>query len=464
MIPHLRQTALATTRRDSSPAVTLLSLEEEEEEAHRRSERCCRAVVGCCHQARYTCPKCHVPYCSVTCYQRHSGGDAKDGRSCTEEFYKHRVSQVLQLEVKEKSNDVRHMLNSVHQQRCNPVEQHPVQNKEAHLSQKELVQLLSLMEQYENDDDGMARVLSSLSPRVQATVERVTREHALGSGDASLNDWFLEPWYPWWRTELVALDSQDEDESLDAESETEPIKTLDERIMAVPSFDTIFRPKKSTLQPLQYNLVDILQSAVGMLRLYHGVDNAVELPVEAYHSVVQGSMVLSQDARFDSLEDVLADCARRLSTKRALGIALSTDKGCSSTPWTVLSHDVVLMSQNHRLVARALLETSDVINAAISKQKKSSAADVVSEMRRVRKKLQFYLSWSLAHRDRVARLSTSISDWVADWKMPADDEYCGVVSLLELQLPSETSKTSGGRWSGNRDESNCGGLLLEEVL
>ena len=69
-----------------------------------------RCYVCTIRPGQYTCPRCHIPYCSIGCYQKHgvtspaSDSDASStGSGCIENFYEQRVTQILQLEVSERS-------------------------------------------------------------------------------------------------------------------------------------------------------------------------------------------------------------------------------------------------------------------------------------------------------------------------------------------------------------------------
>jgi HIT zinc finger len=87
-------------------------------------------AVCCQHESRYNCPRCHLPYCSVECYRIHTSTTAKrkDGGTnpsssnssssspCTEEFYQNRVTEILRLEVVEKQDTTRQILNRHYQQ------------------------------------------------------------------------------------------------------------------------------------------------------------------------------------------------------------------------------------------------------------------------------------------------------------------------------------------------------------
>jgi len=166
-----------------------------------------------CHdnQARYTCPKCELPYCSVQCYQTHNNdqnkNDAAGGSSssCTESFYKDRVSQVLQLEVKEKKGDMQQILTRIHNQQqgqhqyaddalSRSTDTRRMIDDDSRLSQDELVQLLSILEKSQEDDEKLERLMSSLPGRVQKAVQGILRD--AGGNASNLQDWILEDWHP----------------------------------------------------------------------------------------------------------------------------------------------------------------------------------------------------------------------------------------------------------------------------
>jgi lysozyme family protein len=79
-------------------------------------------------------------------------------------------------------------------------------------------------------------------------------------------------------------------------------------------------------------------------------------------------------------------------------------------------------------------------------------------MRRFRKKVEYYLSWSQANTDTVSDLAADIETWISDWK-PQSSSLVGnsdcddaVVDRLELlQLPSaKETLSSAKRMSGVR--------------
>lgn len=63
------------------------------------------------NEARYTCPRCEAPYCSIECYRLHKTRKGADNESrsnkahpCTEGFYKERVFDMLRNETKDPDN------------------------------------------------------------------------------------------------------------------------------------------------------------------------------------------------------------------------------------------------------------------------------------------------------------------------------------------------------------------------
>jgi len=511
-----KKTSHSITSTSTAAAPVLWSNDDDGETAAKspRQQPCsvCRE-----HEARYTCPRCKIPYCSVDCYRKHNndnqnrndGDDSNGSSSCTEFFYKDRVSQVLQLEVKEKKDDMLQILSRMHREQNHPhniLEDPSVSQsqstggddeKDLRLSQDELVQLLSILEKSQEDDEKLEKLLSTLPRRVQSAVNRGRIMREVEGGDAcgshsNLQEWFLEPWHPWWRTQLVdgeqeAAEDVDDSDDIDQQQnvvkqETEP--TLDERIRAVPSFESLrHRRPQHGAPPLQFNLIDILYSTVWMLRLYHGPRNACDATVaeEAFCTLCwQASGVLSAQQQeetssfcYTSLEEALADCARR-STAAAVAanggvIGESSDhsRNIATPPWNMLCQDVALICQNHRQVARALLEANDVVKAAIRSAKKkgrgdeSSAADALPKMRRIRKKLDFFLSWFLANKDSVLCLSEDIEKWVADWDMMVTSNNENDFLLQTIQPPPEDQQKQRRRIPQQRETTSS--LLIQEI-
>jgi hypothetical protein len=367
------------------------------------------------NQGRYTCPKCEAPYCCVACYRKHNEHD-DPSQGCSESFYHDRVAQVLRLEVKEKEDETKRMLSRNYVQQQQQQLQLQGESEVTHdVTEEELYNILAVLEG--GDEQELSRLLSS--PRLKAAFER-----SVESG--SLHDWFLEPWHPWWRQELVGYDqeqdSNDDEEGLEGNGING--KTLDERLLEVPPFRSL-QPTQKAFPDLRFNLMSILYGISWTLRLYHGVENAKQVGIDAASTLVHSSCVLSADARFSTLEEVL-DASAVASTQCYQG-----GSGCN-TSWNVLAQDVALMYRNRRFVGRALLEAIGILRVALSTLKKEGDAEGASKkMRRIRKKVEFYLSWSLEQSTLCSGLSAGIEAWVTDWRPSGD------AGGIELLLPEE---------------------------
>lgn len=380
------------------------------------------------HVARYTCPRCETPYCSIACYQAHNDNNAGDS-SCTEGFYQERVQSVVQLEQKAKAKDTLDILNRTHN--ANSIlsqEQILFEDEDDDddgVDTTDLLELLSVLEQTEegeggsSDGDKQWKHISSLlaqSPKLKAAFEA-----AVQAGD--LQKLVLKSWDPWWRP-IIAT-------STAAEVPLQPKlrgPTLDERLLKVKPLEALLPKGRMQIPNLTYNLLDVLYSVVLSFRLYHGVDNVLasdETAVEAALTMAQESLVLSQDARYECLEEALMT--------KVNGVAV---KDKTDLPhWTLVVEDVALLVKNQRYFGRAILEALDIFKAAIASLKKCSQQEPttqspdIADLRRKRKKLEFYLSWSQHPGAAIEpRLSDEIRAWADRWKMettqpPTNDSF-----------------------------------------
>jgi hypothetical protein len=368
------------------------------------AQDCCCLICNI-HQARYTCPACSTRYCSKDCYQRHS-------EDCTERFYKTRVSGVLALETKERGRETRQLLNRIHKQQQQQQQQHAL------FSQEDLLNMLRVLES--DNVQEIQRLLESSS--IRASVDEKVRE-------GQLQDWLLEPWHPWWRPEMHCVHEAPFDEhdqegngSVDSSFATD----LDERILdEIPSFASLRRLNTSSQLPLpalQFNLIDLIYTSATTLRLYHGCANACQISAEASDTLIATSAVLSNDARFESLNEALVSITTTTVQKQ---LAQHADT------LSIVADDVSRLCANGRHVAKALLEATDIVRAAIQRVKLTR--DNARELKRTLKKIEFYLSWSRqVTTAEWSNLSESVHAWVADWRPP----HAGVDELHDLVLPT----------------------------
>ena len=404
-----------------------------------------KAAHGVClvcrrHEARYTCPRCEIPYCSLDCYRVHdssNGGKSLAG-GCTEAFYQDRVSNVVNLEAKEQIQHTQNMIQRIYQNRK---EQNELIG-ESELSESRVTegvsqaQLLSFLQALEEGHtlEELHTMVSSFSPYFQRDLD-----HAIRSGH--VQEWIIEPWHPWWKPELV-MEGDLGTVNNPMNDEEQNVKTLDDRIVEDIKPFSELRPNSRGSDLVQtvdlsHNLVDILFTVVAVLQLFHGVRNAAcfDNCIDAAETMINASPVLSQDARWECLEEVLValSCAPPITASSDnQGDNLQHPSWCARTD---LLRDVALILHGKfRLVARALFEATDILQSAISvyssnkqakdKNKKSPHCGITrTQLKRILKKIQFFLSWTRHYQNRhhdedpLPFLAEKIEIWIAEWNV-----------------------------------------------
>jgi len=263
------------------------------------------------------------------------------------------------------------MLNRIHHERNAGVED----------DEDEEEQLWNLLDALETGDDDFE---SLMSPALRQKFQQ-----ALESGE--LAETTLRPWRPWWKPDYTLS-------SDDSANELPPSKLLDDRLLRIKPFSTLWT--RSSLPALEFNLLELLYSIAATLRCFHGVYNAKRLSsVEATSMLLSLSKVLDTDARYGSTHQVLLNIAS--SSPRHHGLGFTTER-------QVLLDDVVDLWGHRRHVCHALVDAIDVVKAAEKHQ-----PDSKGKLRKVRKKVEFYLSWS---REAPVLESEEIGRLVREWR------------------------------------------------
>ncbi|CAE8609008.1 unnamed protein product, partial [Polarella glacialis] len=132
-------------------------------------------------EARYTCPRCQVAYCSLACYQGHSG-------KCTESFFQDQVSE--ELKSQRATPEERKRLEQVVSSLANldePTEEETAQDKEE--DNEERLELLAALA-----ESGELR-LDDLSEEEVRCFHSELKRGELGRA--------LGAWEPWWQTTAI---------------------------------------------------------------------------------------------------------------------------------------------------------------------------------------------------------------------------------------------------------------------
>ena len=341
-------------------------------------------------------------------------------------------------------------------------------------------------------EDEVIALLESLPSHVREAFEASVRDGELSH--------LVIPWRPWWETELNLLSAADDgatnvpasniidiiprlndgdfnqeigEEILpspptfgpsNSESEICSGPTLDDRIVGIKRLHR----GKPRANALQYNAIDVLFGVTCTLRLYNGIpkqptkqstssvhelteriEGELDAAIGAAETLLCSSLVLENDMRFDSIEEVLSSCSE--STVR-----LSKMNLCNAS-WQVLSQDIVAISTNGRRgVLRALLDGKDILRggskatkvfqsagATMGGTKGTSTKDeqLMKAQKRYRlaqKKIEFYLSWCLAYWDEISEtenLAEAAKEWIKLWGRGKRPDG--------LSIPNASSESNG---------------------
>jgi hypothetical protein len=404
----------------------------------------------------YRCPKCAMPYCSVECYKHHK-------TDCTESFFHGRVAQVLQLEVKERKNDMQRILQRFHDgqrnnnnnnnnsgmddpaqflQHGDDQEEEEEEDKEPDgcysdngkkhkqqqrrqltvppfLSTEQLRQLWESLENCETEQD-WDRLWQESPMLMRSALAQLDYDQRYG--DARLEEWCLEPWHPWWQPRLEQEPVGEEDDEDGLPVATGASTTLDEDcILNAPAFQAISY-RRSPHPSVPYNLVDLLYGIVITLRLFHGVDNSADVPNEAIATLLDYSMVLRQsDCCFESVSAVLLHLSTTMNNTAKLSNACKVQHdnddddrtGTGNAPpaagTLAVLDDVAMILANRRYVARALWEGQTILQRR-------------KQTQRLAKKIEYYRSWALSHRPVVQSLAEQVEGCLWQWRQHEQPE------------------------------------------
>ncbi|XP_035957087.2 zinc finger HIT domain-containing protein 2 [Halichoerus grypus] len=330
--------------------------------------------AGASQPARYTCPRCNVPYCSLRCYRAHG--------TCAEAFYRDQVVG----ELRGRSASPSRLASA----------------------------LRRLREQRETEDDpedaglrpgpapgGFTRLWELLAPAEKAAFERL-----LSRGEAGR---LLPPWRPWWwgrgagsRLLEEVDDAADRDpaelEPTPARTSPAPVKEAaaepfledapEARAPAVPTrIPTLASLSRSPASPfVRFQLPNVLFSYAHTLALYHGGDDALLSDFCATLLGVSGALGAQQV--FTSAEEALQAAAQVLEAGEHPPGPLGT-RGAMREAARILMGKGPADQKGYTLAALGHLART--LGRA---RKQAVATEERDRLYRARKKCQFLLAWT----------------------------------------------------------------------
>ncbi|XP_045412027.1 zinc finger HIT domain-containing protein 2 [Lemur catta] len=336
--------------------------------------------AGEAQPARYTCPRCNVPYCSLRCYRAHG--------TCAEDFYRDQVLGEL---------------------------------RGRSASPSRLASALRRLRQQRETEDAPSEAgfspgpapggLSGLWERL-APAEKTAFERLLSRGEAGR---LLPPWRPWWwgrRTGPRLLEEVDDASGSDAgEREPAPARTTPglvkddaaaepaaaERVLgdapgactpAVPTrIPALASLSRGPLSPLvRFQLPNVLFAYAHTLALYHGGDDA--LLSEFCASLLGVSGALGTQQIFACAEEALEAAAHVLEAGEHPPGPLGT-RGAMLEAARILQGEGPANQKGYTLAALGHL-----VQTLGRARKQAVDREERDRLYRARKKCQFLLAWT----------------------------------------------------------------------
>lgn len=335
--------------------------------------------AGEAQPARYTCPRCNVPYCSLRCYRAHG--------SCAEDFYRDQVLGELRGRSASPSR-LASALRRLRQQR--ETEDEP---QDAGLRPG-------------SEPRGLSGLWERLAPAEKAAFERL-----LNRGEAGR---LLPLWQPWWWGRgaeprlLEELNDAPGGDAADLEpasagTRPEPVKdaadalTTEETVLGdalgacAPAVPTRIPPlaslSRGQVSPLvRFQLPNVLFAYAHTLALYHGGDDALLL--DFCDTLLGVSGALGAQQVFTSAEEALQAAAHVLEAGEHPPGPLGT-RGAMREAVRILMGEGPANQKGYTLAALGHL--AQTLGRA---RKLAEATEERDRLYRARKKCQYLLSWT----------------------------------------------------------------------
>ncbi len=442
------------------------------------------------HETRYTCPRCLTPFCSVECYRKHDlplppkgegDGDRNNSSSnnngsnnnsgggggmCTEIFYRKKVKEVCDLDVRTENNmsQMKDILTRSFYD--SPNSNDDIAQEGCELTEDELVELathvLSIqdLEKAEESDEAKNESYNKIPEHI-----RLKFEQAVQRGELSH---LIKEWHPYWLPDYNATSSEnciDSDYYVE-DNGNDYVQTLDEKLLSIPQLVKLQRSSKRI--ELQYNICELIYNTAMILRLYNGGkgDNILKFASAAHrdddidsifvsiHSanvLYSQSFVLSKDERYTNINEVLMDCVinkkHGQNTAHQYGVAATDD-----VDWRVLMNDSICICRSKRMVLRVLFDTIDILNDGLRSIRKVESKKLTRElkllgecdttgkkkdMKLAKKKIEYYISWTASNWDLVGNDTVNdIKVWTDDWILKEEDRINIASASIMASVPA----------------------------
>ncbi|XP_046543965.1 zinc finger HIT domain-containing protein 2-like isoform X1 [Haliotis rubra] len=390
--------------------------------------RTCSICVG--QEARYTCPRCNIPYCSLACYRHEKHG------SCSEAFYKDWV--IDELSHNTAGMEDREKILEILQREQEARDEDDVDSDD---------------EEEDADDPGLEERLEGLDLDADAgdvwrrLTEKEKQEFSQMLEDGRLAN-LVEVWTPWWVKVKPSSETEEEVDKLEHDGKSQPQILSD-----IPDINILLKKSKPS-SDLRFCLVNVLYSYAFITRLHNG--NHLESPLESAQDLLSVSSVLGQGSNCTSTCEALHMCTH--------SIQQNPSKWKMSQEMIVdIIEDVVQLLGGPGVVSplsyvmSALSDVTVLIKAgykACQKELKVSGSrhaplrPVKKGLFMAEKKVEFILSW--AHRYGMAA-----RDLIPELRLEFELQRTAITSVNETKKQFETA------WGGKRPQPSK--TLIQEI-
>lgn len=338
----------------------------------------------------YVCPRCNIPYCSLSCYRD------KKHLTCSESFYKTQVFDALSSQTGDDSAESRQRMEEI--------------LTRFHSSDSQFAEHLD-SDDDDDDDDGeeeddelSTRLAGVKLDDADAVWQRLTAseraefEKLLKTGGITE---LLPDFTPWWivlpklvqevHTDNEVSDSKEGNLEGASPAQSQNIPAL---MKNVPQFKDICRKTASPCLP--FNAVNIIGSYVYVVRCFNG--EHLDWPSQAAYSAWNLSGTLSNNQNFSNMLDAITSIAVNMTQKEnASEEEISTMKSDAKCILSSHSHMQAALSDLHSLFHAALHQRPSTAKGPFSQRFPDGADNLLprDKIRLTVKKIEFYLSWTL---------------------------------------------------------------------
>ncbi|KAK3107832.1 hypothetical protein FSP39_023131 [Pinctada imbricata] len=343
--------------------------------------------------ARYTCPRCNIPYCSLACYK------SEGHMTCSESFYKDCFMEGL--ENQDVSQDEKKKMLEMLER----VEQEDQDFLDSDDDEEDLHERLAGLD-LDNDAE---EIWNRLTDKEKEDFQKMTADGRLGN--------LVEVWTPWWQVKDNKIQEVGKDSSKSS--------NLPNIVKDIPDIATLLKNSKPSAD-LKNNVINILYAYAFVCRLHNG-DHMTSC-VESAKDLLAVSEVLDQNVVCTSGPQAVQYCMKQIQQNPALRVPQDFQAS--------VIHDVIALlkgpsnSEPLKFVLCALSQVHDIIckcQRTERKDSKSHNGEGHSVLDRkmlsgLKKKLKFLLGWT-------ERFGMALHSLIPELQL----EYCAVQSDLSEQ-------------------------------